>query len=74
MSQAVMALIRIGNARSDLRRKIAQAFANAFASDEYYQRITEKSKLSSEGNMVQAIKVVAFAAIRQWQCENKAGK
>lgn len=69
MSQAVMALIRIGNAHSDLRRKIAQAFVNAFASDEYYQRITEKSKLSSEGNMVQAIKVVAFAAVRQWQCD-----
>lgn len=66
MSQSVMALIRIGNAHIDLRPQIEQAFTCAFASDDYYQRITQKPKLSSEGNMVQAIKVVAYSTIRHW--------
>ena len=66
MSQSVMALIRIGNAHVDLRPQIEQAFTCAFSSDDYYQRITQKPKLSSEGNMVQAIKVVAYSAIRHW--------
>ena len=74
MSQAVMALIRIGNAHVDLRPQIAQAFTNAFDSDDYYRRITEKPKLSSEGNMVQAIKVVAFSAIQRWNNEKKVGQ
>jgi hypothetical protein len=66
MSQAVMALIRIGNAHADLRPQIEQAFACAFSSDDYYQRITTKPKLSSEGNMVQTIKVVALSAAKYW--------
>ncbi len=66
ISQSVMALIRIGNAHVDLRPQIEQAFTCAFSSDDYYQRITQKPKLSSEGNMVQAIKVVAYSAIRHW--------
>jgi len=66
MSQAVMALIRIGNAHADLRPQIEQAFACAFSSDDYYQRITTKPKLSSEGNMVQTIKVVALSAAKCW--------
>ena len=66
MSQAVMALIRIGNAHADLRPQIEQAFTCAFSSDDYYQRITTKPKLSSEGNMVQTIKVVALSAAKRW--------
>lgn len=66
MSQAVMALIRIGNAHTDLRPQIEQAFISAFSSDDYYQRITAKPKLSSEGNMAQSIKVVAFTAAKCW--------
>ena len=66
MSQAVMALIRIGNAHVDLRSQIEQAFTCAFSSDDYYQRITTKPKLSSEGNMAQTIKVVAFSAMQHW--------
>lgn len=66
MSQAVMALIRIGNAHADLRPQIEQAFTCAFSSDDYYQRITTKPKLSSEGNMVQTIKVVALSAAKCW--------
>lgn len=67
MSQAVMALVRIGDAHADLRVRIAQAFANAFGTDDYYHRITQKPKRSSEGNMVQAIKTVAFTAAHRWQ-------
>ena len=67
ISQAVMALIRIGNANVDLRAQIKQAFISAFASDDYYQRITKKPKQSSEGNMALTIKNVAFSAIQQWQ-------
>lgn len=67
MSQAVMALVRIGDTHPDLQEKIAQAFVNAFSTDDYYDRITKKPQLSSEGNMVQAIKVVAFSAVQRWQ-------
>ena len=67
MSQSVMALVRIGDIHVDLRPQIEQAFIRAFATDDYYQRITQKPQLSSEGNMVQAIKVVAFSAAKRWQ-------
>jgi len=67
MSQSVMALVRIGDAHPDLREQIAEAFANAFATDEYYHRITRKPKHSSEGNMVQTLKTVADAAAHRWQ-------
>jgi len=66
MSQAVMALVRIGDIHLDLHPQIGQAFVRAFTSDDYYQRITQKPKLSSEGNMVQTIKTVAFSAIQKW--------
>ena len=71
MSQAVMALIRIGNAHTDLRPQIEQAFISAFSSDDYYRRITAKPKLSSEGNMVQTIKVVALSAAKCWHDKEK---
>ena len=67
MSQAVMALVRIGDANPDLRPQIAQAFADAFATDDYYHRITRKPKRSSEGNMVLALKVVADNAAHRWR-------
>ena len=49
------------------KAQIKQAFISAFASDDYYQRITKKPKQSSEGNMALTIKNVAFSAIQQWQ-------
>lgn len=67
MSQSVMALVRIGDAHIDLRGQISEAFAKAFATDEYYHRITRKPKRSSEGNMVQTIKTVADNAAHRWQ-------
>ena len=67
MSQSVMALVRIGDIHVDLRPQIEQAFIRAFATGDYYHRITQKPQLSSEGNMVQAIKVVAFSAAKRWQ-------
>jgi len=67
MSQSVMALVRIGERHADLRTQIEQAFTDAFASDDYYQRITGRPKLSSEGNMAQAIKAVAYSAIQHWK-------
>lgn len=70
MSQAVMALIRIGDAHVDLRPQIEQAFKQTFSTDDYYYRITEKPKLSSEGNIALTTKVVAFAAIQKWQEQN----
>lgn len=66
MSQAVMALVRIGDAHEDLRGQIAQAFQTAFATDDYYHRITRKPKRSSEGNMVLSVKVVADSATHRW--------
>jgi len=66
MSQAVMALVRIGNAHTDLRQQIREAFAVGFATDDYYHRITKRPKESSEGNMVQAIKNIALSASRRW--------
>ena len=67
ISHAVMALIRIGDQHADLRPCIEQAFADAFATDDYYYRITTKPKMSSEGNMAQTIKLVAEQAIARWQ-------
>lgn len=66
MSHSVMALIRIGDAHDDLRERIGQAFTAAFSSDDYYHRTTGKPKDSSEGNMVQTIKTVAFLALGRW--------
>ena len=63
MSQAVMALIRIGNAHRDLRPQIQKAFATAFADDAYYGRITTRPRQTSEGNMVETMKYIA----QKWQ-------
>lgn len=66
LSQAVMALVRIGDVHRDLQAEIAQAFTVAFASDGYYDRITKRPRQSSEGNMALTIKTVALAAIEKW--------
>lgn len=69
VSQAVMALIRIGDVHSDLRPQIKNAFTSVFSNDDYYHRITTRPKETSEGNMTQIIKVIAFSAIRKWEIE-----
>lgn len=66
MSQAVMALVRIGDQHADLRKEIAKAFSAAFLDDTYYGRITKRPRESSEGNMVQTIKHIAFFAAEKW--------
>ena len=58
--------VRIGDAHEDLREQIAKAFADAFCSDDYYDRITTRPRQSSEGNMALAIKNVAFSAANKW--------
>lgn len=67
MSQAVMALIRIGDMHADLRSRIMNAFVGAFADDAYYTRITQRPKESSEGNMVQCMKKIAMATAQKWK-------
>ena len=66
VSQAVMALVRIGDKHADLRREIAKAFADAFTTDDFYDRITKRPTQSSEGNMTLAIRTVAFSAAERW--------
>ena len=66
VSHAVAALIRIGDAHTDLRQMIRQAFETAFSTDAYYERITKKPKESNEGNMTLTIKNVAFSAAERW--------
>ena len=67
MTQAAMALIRIGEAHRDLRDPIARGFAAAFSNGDYYHRITSRPPNSSEGNMVLAMKHIALAASKRWQ-------
>ena len=66
VSHAVAALIRIGDAHTDMRQMIRQAFEAAFSTDAYYDRITKKPKESNEGNMTLTIKNVAFSAAERW--------
>ncbi|MBQ2966814.1 MAG: FAD-dependent oxidoreductase [Clostridia bacterium] len=66
ITNAVAALLRIGNANENLRSKIEEAFKTAFSDDSYYKRITTRPKKSSEGNMVQCIRNIAFSAIENW--------
>ena len=66
VSQAVMALVRIGDAHSNQRELIAKAFEKAFCDGRYYERITKRPKESSEGSMVLTIGDVAFSATRKW--------
>ena len=71
MSQSVMALVRIGEKHPDLRQRIEKGFLEAFSSDAYYERITTRPKRSSEGNMVLALKNVAFSAVEKWKAAHK---
>lgn len=66
VSQAVMALIRIGDAHKDLRHEIEAAFSIAFGDDKYYERFTKRPRESSEGNMVITLKKVACIAVEKW--------
>ena len=67
VSQAVMALIRIGNARERLRPQIGSAFRTAFSTDDYYPRITSRPPQSSEGNIACTVKRIALAALQIWK-------
>ena len=66
LSQAVMASIRIGNAHPVHRAEIEKAFCQAFSDGTYYERITARPKESSEGNMVLALRNIAFSAAKEW--------
>ena len=65
-TQAVMALIRIGDAHTDLRPVICDAFTQAFSDDTYYESITKRPKSSSEGDQVLGIKNLALATVQKW--------
>ncbi len=67
LSQAVMALVRIGDAHPDLRPQIREGFLSAFSTEDYYRRVTQRPVESSEGNMVLTLKKAAFAAIEKWK-------
>lgn len=66
VSLAVMALVRIGEAHPDLRPRIQRGFAEAFSSGDYYGRITQRPRESSEGNMVLTLGRIAFSAVDKW--------
>ncbi len=66
-SQAVAALIRIGDAHEDLRSMIRQAFEIAFEGDAYYGRFTKRPRESSEGNMVLTMKNIALTTCEHWK-------
>ena len=56
-----------GDAHADLRPQIAEGFRAAFATEDYYHRITTRPKQSSEGNMVLAIQTIAQKAAERWE-------
>ncbi len=66
-SNAVAAMVRIGNQNPAVRAKIAEAFKNAFSDDSYYEKITTRPKKSSEGNVAITLKDIAFNALEKWQ-------
>lgn len=66
MSEAVMALIRIGNAHEHLRATISAGFKTAFSDTGYYTRITSRPEKSSEGNVALTIKQVAMQSAVEW--------
>jgi len=66
VTNAVVALIRIGDAHPELQTKIAAAFKAALEDDAYYERITTRPKMSSEGGMAIQIKNVAYTAAARW--------
>lgn len=66
-SQAVVALIRIGETHEDLRPTIRRAFEIAFEGDAYYGRFTKRPRESSEGNMVLTMKNIALTTCEHWK-------
>ena len=74
VSHSVMALIRIGDKHTYLRTKITKLFEDVFSNDDYYNRITKRAPMSSEGNMTLTIKKHAFMAIDKWKSDVKKAK
>ncbi|MBQ3549924.1 MAG: FAD-dependent oxidoreductase [Clostridia bacterium] len=66
MINTVMALIRIGEAHEEWRAKISSAFKTAFLDGSFYDRITDRPKQSSEGNMILNMQNVAERYCRRW--------
>lgn len=66
LSEACVALVRIGDAHADLRADIAKAFHTAFDDDAYIEKITTRPTMSSEYGMAVNIKSVAMAAAEKW--------
>ena len=67
MINTVMALIRIGEAHEECRDKISSAFDAIFKDDSFYFRITDRPKLSSEGNMILNMQRVAQSYQKLWK-------
>jgi len=67
MSNAVAALVRIGEKHKAQRSKITKAFETEFADNSFFEKITTRPQKSSEGNMVLSIKNIAFSAISRWR-------
>ena len=68
MINTVMALIRIGEAHEQLRPKISSSFKIAFHDGTFYNRITNRPKQSSEGNMLLNMQRVAERYSAKWNC------
>ena len=66
VSESVMALIRIADRHSECQKKVAAAFKKAFSDGKYYDRITSRPRMSSEGSMILNIKNIAFDAAKRW--------
>ena len=66
MINTVMALIRIGEAHEECRAKISSAFKTAFQDGTFYDRITNRPKQSSEGNMLLNMQRVAERYSNSW--------
>lgn len=66
LSEAAVALIRIGDAHENLREKIAAAFKDAFEDESYIAHITNRPKMSAEYLMAKNIKGVCENAVKNW--------
>lgn len=66
VSHSVAALVKIGNAHKELRAKIADAFHNAFDTEDYCRRITTLENTSGEYELALNIRKFAFSAIKNW--------
>ncbi len=67
LSEATVALIKIGDKYKNLRKKISIAFKKAFENNDFIKNITTRPELSSEYGMCENIKNVAFSYIKKWQ-------